>query len=67
MDAARGVATWINQDVEDVEKALEELASLNILIVHRTNYATAYAYTQNKDTIAKIDGLLNEMETKGKY
>lgn len=58
VDTARGVATWVNHDIKDVEKTLEELVSLNILIAHRTNYATAYAYTQNKDVISKIESHL---------
>lgn len=58
VDTARGIATWVNQDVKDVEKTLEKLVSLNILIAHRTNYATAYAYTQDRDIISKIEKLL---------
>ena len=64
MDTARGIATWINQDVKDIEKTLEELVSLNILIAHRTNYATAYAYTQDRDIISKIEKLLNKVENR---
>lgn len=58
VDTARGVATWVNHDLKGIEKALEKLASVNILIAHRTNYVTAYAYTQNKDIILKIGKLL---------
>lgn len=62
VDSVRGIATWVNQDIKDVEKALEELVSLNILIAHRTNYATAYAYTADKIIISKIEGLFKENE-----
>lgn len=58
VDTARGVATWVNHDLKDVEKALEKLVAVNILIVHRTNYATAYSYTQNKNTTSKIEKLI---------
>lgn len=63
VDTARGIATWVNRDVKDVEKALEKLTSLNILIAHRTNYATAYAYTQDKALISKIEKLLNKVKS----
>lgn len=58
VDTAKGIATWVDHDLKGVEKALEKLVSVNILIAHRTNYATAYAYTQNKDTTSKIGKLL---------
>lgn len=62
IDSVRGIATWVNHDIKDVEKALEELVSLNILIAHRTNYATAYAYTTDKIIISKIKKLFKENE-----
>jgi hypothetical protein len=62
VDTARAIATWIEEDVKDVERVLEELVSLNILIAHRTSYTTAYTYTQNKDIISKIEACLRKNE-----
>ncbi len=62
VDTAQGIATWINRDVKSVERALEGLVSLKIIIVHRTDYATAYAYTNNKSLISKVNKLLKQNE-----
>ena len=54
IDTSRGIATWINQDVKKIEKALEKLVNLKILVAHRTSSTVGYSYTQDKKVIYKI-------------
>lgn len=54
IDTSRGIATWINENVEKTEKALHNLAKAKILILHKTALTRAYACTTDKRTISKI-------------
>lgn len=55
IDAAKGIATWVNHDLKEVEKVLEELVHLNILVAHRSEGVTGFAYTQDKEILNQID------------
>ncbi len=54
IDTSRGIATWINENVDRTEKALQALAKAKILILHKTELTSAYAYTTDKRTISSI-------------
>lgn len=58
IDTARGIAAWLNHDQEEIKKALDYLVSQNILISHRTGSTIAYAYTQDKKVVKKIEKFL---------
>jgi predicted transcriptional regulator len=68
IDTAKGIATWINQDVEEVKKALEELVRHGFLSIHRSTSTIGYAYIHDKKTSAQIrefldkEGLLRQGE-----
>ena len=54
IDTSRGIATWINENADRTEKALQTLAKAKILILHKTALTRAYACTTDKRTISKI-------------
>jgi predicted transcriptional regulator len=58
IDTPRGVATWIREDRSKVQKALEDLVGLNILIAHRAPSTTGYSYTQANTVLSKIEKFL---------
>lgn len=58
IDTPRGIATWIGEDRDRVEKALEDLVLLHILVVHRSTSTNGYSYTRDEKLISKIDKLL---------
>lgn len=58
IDTARGISTWIDSDLKDVEIALKELARIGILVVHKTSSTIGYAYTQNKRIITNIENYI---------
>jgi DNA polymerase II small subunit/DNA polymerase delta subunit B len=60
VDTSRGIATWLNHDYKEIERALHFLASQNILIPHYTGSTTAYAYTQDKVIIDRIEKILQK-------
>ena len=54
IDTSRGIATWINEDVDKTEKGLKELAKAKILVPHGTGATTAYGYTTDTRLISRI-------------
>ena len=58
VDTARGLAAWLNHDQEGIKEALDYLVRQNILITHCTGSTIAYAYTQDKKTVEKIEKFL---------
>jgi len=58
VDTSRGIAAWLNHDHRQIEEALDYLAGQKILIAHRSGSTTAYAYTQDKKTLKKIERFL---------
>ncbi|MBN3038832.1 MAG: hypothetical protein JW869_05370 [Candidatus Omnitrophica bacterium] len=55
VDTSRGIAAWLNFDRKEVKKALDSLVKEKILIPHRIGSSIAYAYTQDKKIIKKIE------------
>lgn len=67
IDTAKGISLWIGYDVNLIQKALDRLVKENILIRHKTASTTAYAYTNNKDTVRQIDTYIkNILRARGK-
>ncbi|MEA3305441.1 MAG: hypothetical protein U9R52_01345 [Candidatus Omnitrophota bacterium] len=54
IDTPRGIATWINEDVDKTKKALKELADARILVFHGADTTSAYACTSDKRVIAGL-------------
>lgn len=55
IDTAKGIATWIGCDLNNVQIALNRLVSEGILINHKTSSIDAYSYTNKKDIVKGID------------
>jgi hypothetical protein len=60
IDTPRGISTWVREDRTKVKKALEELAGMKILVVHRSTSTMGYSYTRNAKTLSKIEKLLKK-------
>lgn len=58
VDTSRGIAAWLNHDPKEIKKALDYLVSQGILTAHRMGSTVAYAYTQDKETIERIEKVL---------
>ncbi len=54
IDTPRGIATWINENAGNTEKALCDLTEAKILILNRTAPSSAYAGTADECTISRI-------------
>ena len=54
IDTSRGIATWINEDVDRTEKALKELVDNKILVLHGTDATSAYACTTDSHIISRL-------------
>lgn len=66
VDTSRGIATWINEDVNKTEKALKELVEAKILIPHGNDLTCAYGYTTDMHMIAKIKLRLKNFKIRQK-
>jgi predicted transcriptional regulator len=60
IDTPRGVATWTNQDIKKVSRALKRLADCGLLVAHKVSSTTGYSYTRDKRMMKKIDKLLGK-------
>ena len=63
IDTPRGISTWVREDRAKVQKALEELVGIKILVAHRSTSTTGYSYTRNTKIISKIENLLKKRRT----
>ena len=63
LDEPRGIATWINEEVEKTGKALKELAKAKILISHGSSTAPAYGYTTEAHIASKVKSGLKKFKT----
>lgn len=55
IDTAKGISLWIGGDADNIQKALDQLVKEGIITSHQTASTTAYAYTNNKQTVKKIE------------
>ncbi len=58
IDTPRGLSTWTNENIVDVTKALEELASAGLLKAHRTSSTVGYSCALNGK---KLQSLILQM------
>jgi len=63
IDTPRGVSTWVREERPKVQKALEDLVGLKILVAHRSTSTTGYSYTRNPKIILKIEKLLKKRKS----
>ena len=55
IDTVKGISLWIGGDMNVIQKALNQLAKEGIIVSHRTASTTAYAYTNNRTIVKKIE------------
>lgn len=63
IDTPRGVATWVREDRTVVQKALEDLVEIDILIAHRVTSTTGYSYTRDRKLMSRIEKFLKSKAT----
>lgn len=61
IDTAKGISLWINGDIDITQKALNQLVKEGIITSHTTASTTAYAYTNNKEIVKKIEKCIRNM------
>lgn len=61
IDTAKGISLWINSDACEVQRALNLLVKEKILVNHKTVSTSAYAYTNNRDMLKKIEKYLKNV------
>lgn len=59
IDTAKGISLWIGGDASDIQKALDQLVKAGVITNHQTASTTAYAYTNNKQLVKKIEKYIN--------
>jgi flagellar basal body P-ring protein FlgI len=64
IDTSRGIATWINENIDKTEKGLRELAKVKILVPHGTGAAIAYGYTTNTHLASRIKTSLKKYKPR---
>ncbi|MCX5693383.1 MAG: hypothetical protein NTX47_06905 [Candidatus Omnitrophica bacterium] len=55
IDTVKGISLWINGDINAIQKALNQLVKEGVITSHQTASTTAYAYTNNKEIVKKIE------------
>ena len=61
IDTVKGISLWIGGDMNVIQKALNQLAKEGIIVSHRTASTTAYAYTNNRTIVKKIEKHVKNM------
>lgn len=61
IDTAKGISLWIGGDINDIQKALNQLVKEGIITSHKAASTSAYAYTNNKGIVKKIEKYVNSM------
>lgn len=62
IDTAKGISVWIGCDMDAVQKALNKLVEEGLLVNHKTASTNAYSYTNQKDTVKKIEKHINNLD-----
>jgi len=55
IDTAKGISLWIGGDINNIQKTLNQLVKEGVITSHKTASTTAYAYTNNKEIVKKIE------------
>ena len=54
VDTPRGISTWINENIQTVRTALEDLVRLGILKAHRTSSTIGYSCALTQSELKKV-------------
>lgn len=61
IDTAKGISLWIGSDMNMIQKALNQLMKEGVITSHQAASTTAYAYTNNKEIVKKIEKYIKNM------
>ena len=61
IDTAKGISLWISGDINVIQKALNQLVKEGVITSHTAASTTAYAYTNNKEIVKKIETWIKNM------
>lgn len=61
IDTAKGISVWINCDVDTVKKSLDKLVKSGILVNHKAGLTDAYAYTNQRTIVKKIERQIKKL------
>lgn len=67
MDTAKNLSRWINKDLSEIEKDLEELVKLKAIEKIGEGENAIYSYTQNLETIETIERYIKIMRGEERY
>ncbi len=67
MDTAKNLSRWINKNLSEVEKDLEELTKLQVLEKIGEGNSAIYLYTQNLDILNMIEKFIKISRGEQKY
>lgn len=62
IDTDKGISLWIGCDINIIRKALNQLVKEDIITSHQTASTTAYAYTNNKEVVKKIEKYIKNIQ-----
>jgi predicted transcriptional regulator len=62
IDTVKGISLWIGGDIDIIQKALNQLVKEGVITSHRTASTTAYAYTNNKEIVKKIEKYIKKFK-----
>lgn len=60
IDTPKGVSTWINENLQTVRIALEDLVTLGLLKAHRTTSTIGYSCPLSKQKLASLAAQLKK-------
>jgi len=60
VDSVGGVSTWVRNEREEVQSALDELVKLGVLEEDSTDSAKGYSYTRDEKTMNVVKSLMQD-------
>lgn len=61
IDTAKGISVWVGCELDTVQKALNKLVEGGILVNHKTPSTDAYAFTNQRDVLSKIERYIRSL------
>jgi len=61
IDTVKGISIWVGDDADRVREGLDRLVKEGILVSHKAASTSAYSYTNQRDTVKKIEECIKKM------
>lgn len=62
IDTVKGISLWISGDMDAIQKTLNQLVKEGIITSHSAASTAAYAYTNNKEIVKKIEKYIKKIK-----